>query len=169
MLPVTLVGNILRGILPERLQIFLLVKFHAILRARLQVMLLVIILAISGARLQVMLLAMVREGWRCATPPCNVMHKIACKHVSDTNSYVMHNITYNFTRHIACKVARITMCDCMCKYCIQGCNYCYMFFNVERNIAYKVASDATSKVTTAKTRHILLIKTTVTSSFQKDS
>ena len=43
------------------------------------------------------------------------------------------------------------------------------FFNVERNIAYKVASDATSKVTTAKTRHILLIKTTVASSFQKDS
>ena len=75
----------------------------------------------------------------------------------------------NFTRHIACKGARITMCDCMCKYCVQGCNYCYMFFNVERNIAYKVASDATSKVTTAKTRHILLIKTTVASSFQKDS
>ena len=173
MLPVTLVGNILRGILPARLQIFLLVKLYAILRARLQVMLLVILLAISGARLQEIVCA----RWRCATSPCNVMHKIACKLVSDTNSYVMHNIacevasgtTYNFTRHIACKVARITMCDCMCKYCIQGCNYCYMFFNVERNIAYKVASDATSKVTTAKTRHILLIKTTVASSFQKDS
>ena len=177
MLPITLVGNILRGILPARLQIILLVKLYAILRARLQVMLLVIILAVSGARLQVMLLVMVRARWRCATPPCNVMHKIACKHVSDTNSYVMHNIacevasgaTYNFTRHIACKVARVTMCDCMCKYCIQGCNYCYMFFNVERNIAYKVASDVTSKATTAKTRHILLIKTTVASSFQKDS
>ena len=37
MLPVTLVGNILRGILPARLQIFLLVKLYAILRARLQV------------------------------------------------------------------------------------------------------------------------------------
>ena len=99
MLPVTLVGNILLGILP----------------ARLQVMLLVIILAISGARLQVMLLVMVRARWRCATPPCNVMHMIGCKHVSDANSYVMHNIacevasgaTYNFTRHIARKVARI--------------------------------------------------------------
>ena len=74
------------------------------------------------------------------------MHHIACE--------VESGATCNFTRHIACKGARITMCDCMCKYCIQGCNYCYMFFNVERNIAYKVASDATSKVTTAKTRHI---------------
>ena len=97
MLPVTLAGNILRGILPATLQIFLLVKLYAILRVRLQVMLLVIILAISGARLQVMLLVMVRARWRCATPLCNVMHKIACKHVSDTNSYVMHNI--------ACEVA----------------------------------------------------------------
>ena len=35
MLPVTLVGNILRGILPARLQVFLLVKLYAILRARL--------------------------------------------------------------------------------------------------------------------------------------
>ena len=123
MLPVTLVGNILHGILPARLQVFLLVKLYAILRARLQVMLLVILLAISGARLQVMLLVMVCARWRCATSPCNVMHKNACKLVSDTNSYVMHNIacevasgaTYNFTRHIACKVARVTMCDCMCK------------------------------------------------------
>ena len=161
MLPVTLVGNILRGILPARWQLFLLVKLYAILRA------------IPCARLQVLLLVMVHARWRCATPPCNVMHKIACKHVSDTNSYVMYNIacevargaTYNFTRHVLFKVARITMCDCMCKYCIQGCNYCYMFFNVERNIAYKVASHATSKVTTAKARHILLIKTTVASSF----
>lgn len=122
MLPVTLVGNILRGILPARLQVFLLVKLYAILRARLQVMLLVILLAISGARLQVMLLVMVCARWRCATSPCNVMHKIACKLVRDTNSYVMHNIacevvsgaTYNFTRHIACKVARVTICVIVC-------------------------------------------------------
>ena len=87
--PVTLVGNISRGILPARLQIFLLVKLYAILRARLQVMLVVILLAISGARLQVMLVVMVRARWRCATLPCNVGHKTAYKLVSDTKSKVM--------------------------------------------------------------------------------
>lgn len=84
MLPVTLVGNILRGILLARLQIFLLVKLYAILRVSQVTLLATLLLAISGARLQVMLLVMVCARWRCATSPCNVMHKIACKLVSDT-------------------------------------------------------------------------------------
>ena len=157
MSPVTLVGNMSRGILPARLKIFLLVKLYAILRARLQVM--------------------VRARWRCAASPCNVRHKITCKLVSDTKRYAMRNIacevasgaTCNFTRHTACNIARITMCNCMCKYCVQGGNYCYMFFNVKRNIAYKVASAATPDVTTAKTRHISFIKTTVASSGLENS
>ena len=89
------------------------------------------------------------------------MRNIACE--------VASGATYNFTRHTACTIARITMCNCMCKYCVQGGIYCYMFFNVKRNIACKVASAATPDLTTAKTRHISLIKTTVASSGLENS